>query len=107
MKIPENCFECKHRKIEKAFVNNKWRNVSCLYIGLKGKVLPVVKCELSKTLFCGDYMNKKPTMCPLNYEALLVYSRKLQEINISHPSNCKNCGAPLTSNQCSYCNTKY
>lgn len=46
----------------------------------------------------------------LNYDELNLFYNKIKELSnkqSDHPTNCKNCGAPLKSNQCEYCGTKY
>lgn len=120
MSIPKNCFECKHRKIEQRYINGTWRT-STPYIGIKGKALTMVECELLDKRLAGDFKNVRPISCPLrdqekrkeyiDIDSLNLFYNKLKELYSNEqsnlPSNCKNCGAPLTSNQCEYCGTRY
>lgn len=120
MSIPKNCFECKYRKIEQKYINGAWRTVKSMYIGIKGQALTVIECKLLGKRLAGNFKNGRPSSCPLkeqedkkefigiDYEALLELYEKFKGISSNnYPSNCKNCGAPLISNQCEYCGTKY
>ena len=49
-------------------------------------------------------------MILLDFDALKLFYDRLNELykkQLNYQNNCKNCGAPLQSNRCEYCGSKY
>ena len=67
--------------------------------------LKAYRPETGELLFCAD--TNEMYLCDNNKHLTKL---NLNQHKLNHhaiPTNCKNCGAVLTSNKCEYCDTEY